>query len=367
MATVVNGIEKGFENDMAELGTDVVYIEKWPWGPTKDWWNYINRPNITAELGNVVERKSRYAVAAAAVVGTYRTVTSADETLPAVQVEGVQGDYPRVRKVTLGDGRFFSEIEDRSAAPVAIIGDRVATTLFPVGDPLGKMIRVDGRRFQVIGVFEKAGSSSGETSNDNMVRIPFNTFQREFGTRYRDISVQVRLASAEVLEDAKDEITGILRTARRLDAKEKEDFEINEQNSLRETLAPIKATIYSIGIGLTALSLLVGGIGVMNIMFVSVKERTREIGVRKAVGARASNVLMQFLVEAVIVCVIGGVLGVLCAIPISLLISSFLPSSLDIAVVIIAFAVCVAVGLIFGLAPAWTAARSEPIDALRYE
>ncbi|NNE35154.1 MAG: FtsX-like permease family protein, partial [Rhodothermales bacterium] len=182
-----------------------------------------------------------------------------------------------------------------------------------------------------------------------------------------DVSVQVKLVDSEILEDAKEELTGILRTARRLDAKEDDDFEVNESNSLRESLAPIKTTIYFIGIGLTALSLLVGGIGVMNIMFVSVKERTREIGVRKAVGARASNVLMQFLVEAVIVCVLGGMIGVAIAIPISFLIGSILPSSLDVFVVMIAFGVCVGVGLVFGLAPAWTAARSEPIEALRYE
>src|SRR5690606_20590188 len=136
---------------------------------------------------------------------------------------------------------------------------------------------------------------------------------------------------------------------------------------LRETIRPIKTAIYSIGIGLTALSLLVGGIGVMNIMFVSVKERTREIGVRKAVGAKSSNILTQFLIEAIIVCSIGGVIGILLALPISFLVSMVLPSSLEATVVMIAFGICVLIGTVFGLAPAWTAAKSEPIEALRYE
>ncbi len=367
MATVVNGIEKSFNDQMDDLGTDVVYVEKWPWSGANDWWNYINRPNITARLGDVVEKKSQFADAAVAVVRTGRSVSSADESLPSVAVEGVEADYPDVHFVELEDGRFFSDIEDRSGAAVAVIGWRVATSLFPVSDPINKTIRIGGKRFTVIGTLEKQGSGVDGGSDDNLARIPYTTFEREFGTRRRDVSVQIKLVDASVLDDARDELTGILRIARKLEADEEDDFEINEQNSLRESLAPIKTTIYVIGIGLTALSLLVGGIGVMNIMFVSVKERTREIGVRKAVGARSSNVLMQFLIEAVIVCVLGGIIGVLIAIPISLLISIVLPSSLDAGVVLIAFGVCVAIGLIFGLAPAWSAARSEPIDALRYE
>ncbi|MCH8277122.1 MAG: FtsX-like permease family protein, partial [Bacteroidetes bacterium] len=168
-------------------------------------------------------------------------------------------------------------------------------------------------------------------------------------------------------EDAKDEIRGVVRLARRLDATEEDDFELNEQQSLRETIAPIKNAIYMIGIGLTALALLVGGIGVMNIMFVTVKERTREIGIRKAVGARRRTILIQFLIEAVVICMIGGLLGVGLSIPLAALIKIVLPAYLDMFTVFIAFSICVAIGIIFGLAPAWIAAKAPPIEALRYE
>lgn len=368
MGTVVNGLEKGFENDIAELGTDVVYVEKWPWRPVSDWWNYINRPNMTESLGNDLERRSRYVTAAVAVVRSDATASSEYHTLPSIQVEGVEPDYTDVHVFNLDEGYFFGEYEGRSAAQVAVVGYDIARSLFPNVTAIGKQIRLNGHRFQIIGIAERKGSGSDSGSSlDNQVKIPYTTFQKLFGTRWRDVSVQAKLVDGELMDEAKDEITGILRVSRRLDAKEGNDFEVNDQQSLRETFAPIKATIYSIGIGLTALSLLVGGIGVMNIMFVSVKERTREIGVRKAVGAKASNIMTQFLVEAIIVCSLGGFIGIGLAIPISLLIQAFLPASLDGAVVLIAFGICVLIGTVFGLAPAWSAAKARPIEALRYE
>ncbi|NND71873.1 MAG: FtsX-like permease family protein [Rhodothermales bacterium] len=369
MATVVNGIEEGFEQDMSTLGTDVLYIEKWPWGFVSDWWNYINRPNITQDLAEVVERRSQFASAATAVVRTSRSIDYKSNNLGGVQIIGLSSNYSRVHDVSIESGNFFSDIHDRSARDVAVLGFEVAERLFPSEQPLGKTVRIGGRRFDVIGVLEKEGSSAGGNSDsgDRTVQIPFTTFQKIYGTRYRDVSVRVKVIDNADVSVAKDEITGILRVARGLDAKQDDDFEINEQETLRAQIAPVKTAIYSVGIGLTALSLLVGGIGVMNIMFVSVKERTREIGIRKATGAKFSSILTQFLIEAILVCSVGGVIGVILSIPVVLGIRAVLPASLDATVVGIAFLICVLIGTIFGLAPAWKAARSEPIEALRYE
>ena len=369
MATVVNGIEKDFEQDMATLGADVLYIEKWPWGMVRDWWNYINRPNMTADLADVIQDRSQFALAAVPVASTMRgTVSRGNQSLSGVQTLGATSSYPMVHQFGLESGRFFSEVEGRAGRRVCVIGARVAEEMFTVGDPVGKELNIGGTRYEIVGVFEKKGETADATgSADLQVVIPFDAFKRQFGMERRDLSVRVRLRGGVDVEDAKSEITGILRVARRLDAKESDNFEINEQQSLREQLAPVKTTIYSIGIGLTALSLLVGGIGVMNIMFVSVKERTREIGIRKAVGAPRRTILTQFLVEAIIVCLIGGALGVLLALPLGLAVKMILPSTLDFAMVALAFGICVVVGVIFGLAPAWTAAGEEPIDALRYE
>lgn len=370
MATVINGIERGFEEDMEELGTDVLYIEKWPWvgGPGMKWWEYINRPPITAELGDVVVERSRYAVAAVPVVNTQRTVRFKSQTLSGIEVKGVSADFPRVHLVNLDRGRFFTDFDDHSARNVCVIGATIAETLFPIEESLGKNIRISGNRFRVIGVLEKKGSGTdAPDSEDSQIIIPFNSFKQAFGMSRRDVSVQVKITSPEFIPEAADELTGILRVARGLDALEGNDFDINEQQTLREQLAPVKLSIYLIGIFLTALSLIVGGIGVMNIMFVSVKERTREIGIRKAVGAKRRAILIQFLIEAVIVCVLGGVIGMVMAIPVVFLVRLVLPAFLGVGTVLLAFGICVAVGVFAGFIPAWTAAKAEPIEALRYE
>lgn len=368
MATVIGGIEKQFDEDMAELGTDVLYIEKWPWvtGPGFKWWNYINRPNIEARLADVINERSAYAVAAVPVVSTSRTVRYDGVTISGVSVEGSTWAYPLVRTVNLERGRFYTDLEVRSARAVAVIGAGLAEQLFPLSEPLGKEIRVAGHQFQVIGVMARKGSSAEGMSEDNQIKIPFTTFSNLFGTRWRSVSVQVRVEPG-MLERAQDEITGIVRVARQLDALEENDFEINQQASLREQLAPIKLAIYSIGIGLTALALLVGGIGVMNIMFVSVKERTREIGIRKAVGAKRRTILIQFLIEAIIVCLLGGLIGIGISLALTGAVSLVLPAYLPVQTILVAFVICITIGILFGLAPAWAAAKAEPIQALRYE
>lgn len=369
MATVISGIEEQFEQDMASLGADVLYVEKWPWatGPGFQWWNYVNRPRINADLADDIQQRARLVRATVPVVDTRASVRSGQESISGVQVNGVTAAYPRVHSVDLQAGAFFSEIDAQRAGRVAVLGADIAETLFPVRNPVGATFRLAGERFRVVGVFEQQGGGFEGGSLDSELMIPFSTFRGQFGTRWRDVSVQVRVASPQLITEARDEITGVVRTARNIDAMEENNFEINEQESLREQLAPVRLAIYSIGIFLTALALLVGGIGVMNIMFVSVKERTREIGIRKAVGARRSTILLQFLIEAVIVCLLGGLLGVLLSLPIAWAISFVLPASLGLGVIFIAFGICVMVGVAFGLAPAWQAAKAHPIEALRYE
>ncbi|MFT5143845.1 MAG: putative ABC transport system permease protein [Rhodothermales bacterium] len=371
MATVVSGIEGQFDRQMAELGTGVLYVEAQPWvqGPGTKWWELINRPQINEGVADAIRQRSRSTSAVTIQVQTGRGVSYEGRTLPrGVAVQGVTSTYPNVHEVQLEDGAFFSDMDDRAARNVAVIGAEIATQLFPVVDPIGKEIRIGGSRFRVIGVGLREGQGAeGASGFDWQIRIPLGTFENNYGTRYRRMSVQVKVVDGVTVEDAKDELTGIVRVARRQDAAEPDNFAVNESGSIRAAVEPVKAAIYAIGIGLTGLSLLVGGIGVMNIMFVSVKERTREIGIRKAVGAKRRTILIQFLIEAVAVSLLGGLVGVILTIPIFLGIRTFLPAELGVGTVMVAFGICMAIGVVFGLAPAWTAANAEPIDALRYE
>lgn len=370
MATLLNGVDRSFEASLSELGTDVLYVRKWPFGPVNDWWNYINRPDITADLADVIEQRSRYTAAATPVAATNRGVTYRGQTVTGVTVEGSGADYVRVRSVELASGRFFSELEDRSADRVAVVGAEVVDRLFPAIEPLGKSIRIGQHQFRVIGVLERQGSGSeGGSSADTQIKIPFSAFATAYGIQWRGIEVQVKAVSAEYMDEAADEITGILRVARRLDAMEDDNFEVEQQDDLRAQFAPVKTAIFGVGIFLTALSLFVGAIGVTNIMFVSVKERTREIGVRKAVGATRRAILTQFLIEAVVVCLIGGLIGVGLSVGITSIINALLGdvAFLPFGTVVLAFFICTAVGVLAGFAPARQAARAEPIEALRYE
>ncbi len=367
MFTVINGLERGFERSMAMLGTNVLYVDKTPWFATpQDWMKFRNRPDIKADLADAIREQARYVEAVAPLVRTGRPVRYRDRALYGVFIQGSTPDITRIEDIDLTEGRWYNDFENRTARNVCIIGAEVAENLFPNERPLGKKIRVGGHRFEVIGVLARQGKFLGLFSFDEQIQMPFNTFKKLFGSR-RSITIEVKASSAETLDLAEDEITGILRTVRKVDAMEESNFAINRQEAFRDQIGVIKGTIYAIGIFLTALALVVGGIGVMNIMFVTVKERTKEIGIRKAVGAKRRTILIQFLIEAVIVCVLAGLIGVALSAIVAAIINSFFTAYLSAGTVILAFSICVGVGVVFGLVPAWSAARAHPIEALRYE
>ena len=368
MFTTINGIERGLDRSMAMLGTNVLSVSKQPQTFENDWWKYINRPAITEDLAQHIREQSRYAVAVAPTTGTVRGVQYQDHQLSTVFIRASTPDIAQINSLDLSAGRFFGETEQRAARNVCIIGKEVAEALFFNETPIGKRIRIDGARFEVIGVLEEQGKFLGLVSFDNQVLMPLSAFEKVFGmSQWRQISIEVKVDAAENMEAARDELTGIVRTARQLGPMEEDNFAINRQDAFETQIAGVKGAIYGVGLFLTGLALLVGGIGVMNIMFVSVRERTREIGIRKAVGATRRAILTQFLLEAVVVCMIGGVIGVLISFGITYLINLVFTAVLSPMTVALAFGICVGVGVLFGFIPAWAAARSRPIEALRYE
>jgi len=242
----------------------------------------------------------------------------------------------------------------------------VSENLFPREDPVGKVIRVGGFPYIVVGVCEKQGGLFGQFTSDSRVFVPLLSFQNQFGSR-RDVTIQVRVADLKEMENAKIEVEGIMRKVRGLPPGKPNDFNINQQEILTQTFGGISLVIASIGLFITGLSLFVGGIGIMNIMFVSVSERTKEIGIRKAIGAKRRTILMQFLIEAAALCLIGGLIGLLFAFPLSLIVDQFLPTAMPLSVVAIAILISLTVGVISGFMPAYRAARMDPVEALRYE
>jgi putative ABC transport system permease protein len=216
-------------------------------------------------------------------------------------------------------------------------------------------------------VFDKQGSFLGLQSLDNRVYVPINRFFEEFMSRRSDLQIMVKAKSVEELDNTKEEIRGILRRSRGLKPKDQDDFAINQQETLIQTFNTIGGVIAAVGLFITGMSLFVGGIGIMNIMFVSVTERTREIGIRKAIGAPRRTILLQFLMESAALCLIGGIIGIIIAFPISLIIDTFLPTAMPLSVVFIALLVSIIVGIVSGFLPAYRASRLDPVDALRYE
>ena len=366
MFTVINGIEGAFDRSMAIIGDDALFVQKTPWFSFGDWWTMRNRPDITDDLVPFLRARSETAAEVVPLTGTSLTVSRGRDEAEGVGVTGSTAAFVDTGGMDIAEGRSFSEAEADAGRAVAVIGSDVAEALFPGEDAVGKPVRIGGQRFEVVGVVAKRGSFLGLASADNDAVIPIRAYRRLFSSD-PDVAIKIRVREGVELDAAEEEIHGLVRIWRGLDPLEDDDFAVNRQDQFRELVSTMRVATYGVGLFLTALSLLVGGIGVMNVMFVSVKERTREIGVRKALGATRRAILLQFLIEAVLICCLGGLIGVALAALVALAIDQVFTAELSVGTVALAFLICGVVGVAFGLVPAWQAARARPIDALRYE
>ena len=366
MAAAIDGLNQAFLRSISAIGADVVFIEKYAWFSDDPWWKVRNRRDITIADGRALARQSEFAMAVAPETFARRTIRYGDATASSVAVVGTSEQGSVVGGLNLAEGRFLSAAEVDGVRPVCVIGADVATNFFPYESPLGKRVRIAESTFEVVGVLTRRGKFLGMESLDNQVFIPITRFNAVVSWR-PNVTIRVKIRDMKQMEEAREELRGIMRKLRNVSPSSPDDFAINEQQAFIKTFYKVGGVIAAVGLFITGLSLFVGGIGIMNIMFVSVAERTREIGLRKALGAKRRAIMLQFLLEAAAICFLGGLIGLGLAWAAAFGASSFLPMSISPAVVGLALGVSLATGVIAGFLPAWRAAKMDPVEALRVE
>ncbi len=374
MGTAIKGIDTGFQNSLAMLGEDVVYIQKWPWHNVEDWWNYQNRPPFRIDMAESLNRiidstPNSLLEVAVPVAARQGSVKAGPNSVSGVQIFGTTADYSRMVTADVAEGRLFNEIESASGRPVCVVGSTVAESLFPGRSALDQYVDIKGQHLLVIGVLAKQGDFLGLFSFDNQMLMPLNTFRRSYGVR-AGIEIRVKVKDKTKLAEASEELIGAMRRVRSQLPGERDNFSVNQQEAFKEQLDPVKRGIAMAGLFITGLALFVGAIGIMNITFVSVKERTKEIGTRKALGARRRTILLQFLIEAVSISLIGGVAGLGLTFGVAMIIKSAMPAlpvEFSVGLILTSMIVSIVTGVLSGIIPAWGASRLDPVVALRYE
>ena len=378
--TGISVIQSTIEGELSVLGSTVFQVQKWASGgpmSREEWLKIMRRRPTTTEHADAIREKVSTVTLVGSELWSWRhTVKYRDKaTNPDIIICGGTPEYPPNNTHYIGHGRNISNEDVKFGRRVCVIGHAIAKKLFPWIDPVNKVVRVDGRKFTVIGVFEEKKSALGG-GFDNYLLMPITEFKQIYGMRDnrwrsqpRSVNITVRARSSDVLLDAIEETRAVMRAERGLKPHEEDDFTIFTNDSqikaFNNTTAGIKAGAFVIGI----IALVVAGIGIMNIMLVSVTERTREIGIRKSLGAKKKNILVHFLLEAIILSNIGGAIGVVIGFALGNLVSVFtnFPVNIPMDWAIIGLAFCTAVGLIFGLWPAYKAAGLNPVESLRFE
>ena len=364
MATAIEGLNRWLDSSISKLGANVLYIQKFPWSNDGEWWRIRNRKDITMDEGKSLARQVTLVSKVSIFSLSFGKVQLGDKYVDNVSVAGIDENYAEMRGETPESGRFPTAEEVEGGRPIAMLGWEVADKLFGKQNPLDQIIKLKGESYRVIGVFEKQGGFIVQT--DNRVFIPIKKYFQSFGSKQM-VTILAKVSQSATMEDGIEEVRGIFRKIRHVKPGDDDDFGINRQELITRSLDAIKSVIYGIGLFITGLSLFVGAIGIMNIMFVSVTERTKEIGIRKAIGAKRRTILFQFLIEAAAICMLGGVIGIVIAFPVSLIINQFLPTAMPISIVALSLFVSATVGLISGILPANKASKLDPVDALRYE
>ncbi len=369
--TMVDSMEQNIQGSIASLGDNVIFVQKWPWSFSDNypWWKYINRPEPTLNDLDEINKNCESAEASAFMFDAMKNVEFGSSVMEGLTLILASHDYSKVRNFEITEGRYFTESESTEGNAVAVIGEEIALQLFPNINPIEKVIKIDKFKFRIIGIFKKEGESIIDNSLDYTVLIPVNFAAKIFDLKSPNIGTLIMVKAKEGITNSelKDELTGVLRSSHQLKPLADDDFALNETSLLSQGIQDLFGVVNWAGGIIGLFSILVGGFGIANIMFVSVKERTSQIGIQKSLGAKNSFILFQFLAEAIILCIIGGIIGL------SLIYAGtkMVQTALEINVflswnnIFLGLFISATIGLISGIVPAWTASRLDPVEAIR--
>lgn len=369
--TMVDALNKKVNDSVSSLGDNVVYVQKWPWtfGPDYPWWKYMSRPVPTIDELPEIRKKSQLGQAAAFTASAQRTVKFGNVAMADINLNAVTDDYEQIVNFDIAEGRYFTDAEITAGRAVCIIGAEIVLNLFDGVDPLGKTISIDGSRMTVIGIFKREGDNMFGNTPDSQVLVPLNfgrnliNITRESGNPF----IMVKAKEGVTNDNLIAELEGIMRSVRRIKPSQTENFALNYTSLLSQGFAGMLGILNIAGGFIGIFSIIVGGFGIANIMFVSVKERTNLIGIKKSLGAKNYFILLEFLFESIVLCIMGGIIGLLFVIMLILLANSFADAGIALTLknISLAMAISVVIGLFSGIVPAWLASRLNPVEAIR--
>jgi len=366
--TIFDSMEIAIHKSIDQLGDNALFVQKWPWAMGGDypWWKYWKRPEPTLQDLREIQRRSTASEASTFMFSVNRTVKYRNNSIEDIDIIAVSHDFDKVMPFDLEDGRYFIPIESKVGKNVTILGKDIAEKLFAGASPIGKQIKIFGSKLEIIGVMKKEGEDMFGSSSDDQVFIPVNYARNYIDIQNVGTTIIVRAKPLVSNDELRDELVGIMRSVRKLKPKAEDDFAINETSIISKGFDEFFGVIAIIGWIVGGFSLLVGGFGIANIMFVSVKERTNQIGIQMSLGAKRFFILFQFLFEAIFLSLFGGIVGLL-IIYIIVLLSQNFPFTLQLTIgnIIVGISVSVIIGLIAGIVPSYLASRLDPVEAMR--
>jgi len=367
----IDSLQSKIKSDLSSFGNNSVYIDKWDYsgGPEYPWWKFVKRPSMKMEEMEFVKKKSTLASNMAFVMQTQESFSYEDNILKGVNIYGITPEYKNIQSFNIGYGRFFSESDFTRGVPYGVIGYKVAEELYGKADKgVGKTITYKGRKLLVIGVIEKQGSAIiNGYDYDKSTMVTHNYMASVYNPDNLGPVIMVQPKPGITSKALQEELTGIMRQIRKLSPTQEDNFTCNDVAQFKDQVESVFGAVNKGGWAIAGLSLIVGAFGVANIMFVTVRERTSQIGLKKAIGAKSSTILYEFLLESAFLCIIGGVIGLLLVWILALALSSFLPFAITIApgIIFLAFSICIILGVVSGIIPASIAAKMNPVEAIR--